>query len=329
MKIALALIASFSLMAALTLPERHGAEPEGQVGSVDDGPHSAVIARLGIGESADFVGRNASECSGSGNRGTRSAPKATPQGRLTATYRAMRARWHRPPTASEREAWRKNGAPLVIRPIHSSEEFVIERDPETRAYDEAAHQTAMLAFQWKSDGTMHPIEERLLHLIHDAAAHFKAPYVHLISGVRNRPGRGTSRHNQGRAADIVLPGISDARLAAYMRRQGYVGVGLYPVSGFTHVDVRDRSYYWVDRSGPGQRSRSRSIMQSAVAQNDARARRRGVEPTPPYDLAMRDSLIVVAKSPEDASRADETRRGEESEDRPILASAERAPLQEE
>ena len=31
---------------------------------------------------------------------------------------------------------------------------------------------------------------------------------------------------------------------------GFVGVGVYPVSGFVHLDVRERSYFWVDTSGP-------------------------------------------------------------------------------
>lgn len=31
-----------------------------------------------------------------------------------------------------------------------------------------------------------------------------------------------------------------------------MGVGYYPRSTFVHLDVRDRSAYWVDRSRPGQ-----------------------------------------------------------------------------
>lgn len=308
MKLALSLIALISLAAAFALPD------EGQKAQSADDELPQPFA-------VDLRQKSAT-CSGSGSSASRPAKKRPANG-LTATYRAMRARWHRPPTAAERNQWKKEGHPLVIRPIHGSEEFTLQRDPETGEYDAEAHAKAMLAFQWKADGAMHPIEERLLSLIHDAAAHFKAPYVHLISGYRNRVGRQSSRHNQGRAADIVLPGVSDARLAAYLRRQGYVGVGLYPVSGFTHVDVRERSYYWVDRSGPGQRTRARSIMPAAVAQNDARARRRGIEPTPPYDPAAVPVIEIALAGAEEGAE-----EGKEASDRPILASADGAAPEE-
>lgn len=309
MKIALSLIASISLAAAFLLPAR---EPDERLGADAEEAHTI--------DNALRLHHTSASCSGSGSAKARPAARKRPSNNLTATYRAMRARWHRPPTAAQRASWNKDGAPLVIRPVHGSEEFTLRRDPETGEYDSESHEAAMLAFQWKADGAMHPIEERLLSLVHDAAAHFKAPYVHLISGYRNRAGRNSSRHNQGRAADIVLPGISDARLAAYLRRQGYVGVGLYPVSGFTHIDVRERSYYWVDRSGPGQRSRSRSIMPDAVAQNDARARRRGVEPTAPYDPAASGAIEIASAESVDS---------DEPDDRPILASAESAVSEED
>lgn len=301
MKRALSLIALFSVAAAFTLPERE---------------YPRHVEDLSVHASRALDSRApAPSCSGSGRPSSAATSHKRPSNGLTATYRAMRARWHRPPTPAERASWTKEGRPLVIRPIHGGGEFTLRRDPETGEYSAEEHERAMLAFQWKADGAMHPIDERLLTLIHDAATHFKAPYVHLISGYRNRAGRQSSRHNQGRAADIALPGVSDARLAAYFRRHGYVGVGLYPISGFTHIDVRDRSYYWVDRSGPGQRARSRPIMASAVAQNDARARRRGIEPTPPYDPAAVQGFEIASNSPAD---------GESLVDRPILARADGA-----
>src|SRR5690606_19570009 len=149
---------------------------------------------------------------------------------------------------------------------------------------------------WKADGSEHPIDDRLLELVYRAVKRYKAPYVHLVSGYRNRNGQGSSRHNQGRAADVVLPGVGDAQLAAFFRRQGFVGVGYYPVSGFTHIDVRDRSYYWVDRSGPGQRSRERSIRGQDVAVNDRKARKRGERPTPPYAVETESSEEVLASA---------------------------------
>ena len=42
------------------------------------------------------------------------------------------------------------------------------------------------------------------------------------------------------------------------REAGYSGVGVYSVSGFVHVDVREQPHHWVDASGPGATERPKS-----------------------------------------------------------------------
>ncbi|MCA9616676.1 MAG: DUF882 domain-containing protein [Sandaracinus sp.] len=74
----------------------------------------------------------------------------------------------------------------------------------------------------------------------------------VVSG--HRPSaRRTSRHRFGRALDLQVDGIERAEVAAFAQSLARTGVGYYPNSSFTHVDVRETSVYWVDRSGPGQR----------------------------------------------------------------------------
>jgi hypothetical protein len=58
-----------------------------------------------------------------------------------------------------------------------------------------------------------------------------------------------------------------------------VGVGYYPRSGFVHLDRRDRSFYWIDNSGPGQRSRTRSRSAWEPAQEQADTTLRSVHVT--------------------------------------------------
>ncbi|HSO40893.1 MAG TPA: DUF882 domain-containing protein [Labilithrix sp.] len=115
-------------------------------------------------------------------------------------------------------------------------------------------------------GNEHPIDPRLLDAIYRLQVHFKAPEIRIISGYRT-PARGgaTSNHGKGRAMDLVVPGASDEDVAKLAREQGFSGVGIYPVSGFVHVDVRERSYFWVDTSGPGKRSRIRGILADLAA----------------------------------------------------------------
>ena len=59
---------------------------------------------------------------------------------------------------------------------------------------------------------------------------------------------------------------------------GFVGVGLYTRSGFVHLDSRTRSYFWVDSSSPGQRSRMTQVYAKAAALADAQAIERGEAP---------------------------------------------------
>lgn len=74
----------------------------------------------------------------------------------------------------------------------------------------------------------------------------------IVSG--HRPtARRTSRHRFGRALDLQVDGVERAEVAAFAQSLARTGVGYYPNSTFTHVDVRDESVYWVDRSGPGER----------------------------------------------------------------------------
>ena len=84
-----------------------------------------------------------------------------------------------------------------------------------------------------------------------------------------------SNHGRGRAIDVVVPGASDADVAKLAREMGFMGVGIYPTSGFVHVDVRDRSYFWIDSSGPGGRNRERGILADVAARADREATARG------------------------------------------------------
>ncbi|MDD9947609.1 MAG: LysM peptidoglycan-binding domain-containing protein [Myxococcales bacterium] len=100
----------------------------------------------------------------------------------------------------------------------------------------------------------HPRLARLLARISD---HFGGREIHLISGMRTMAGftRGTSRHLQGRAADINVAGVPRRLVFEYCRSMGHTGCGYYPRSVFVHVDVRSLAAQWVDWSRPGKRPR--------------------------------------------------------------------------
>lgn len=105
--------------------------------------------------------------------------------------------------------------------------------------------------------------------------------------------------------DLVVPGASDEDVAKFAREEGFSGVGIYPVSGFVHIDVRERSYFWVDTSGPGKRSRVRGLLADLAARSDAAALARGERPVPPLhittdvDTVLGSATVTSHPSPPD------------------------------
>ena len=217
------------------------------------------------------------------------SPRRRTTPRITAAQRRQIRRWHRRAPRAEVEVWsRRDPAPVVLRPIGSRERF--ELSPEDDGgFDGEALERAELAFAHREHGSHRPVHPRLLELVHRAVRHFRAPYVYVVSGYRGSNPR--SRHAQGRAVDLVLPGVPDRRLAAYLRPQGFVGVGIYPTSGFVHLDVRARSYFWSDSSAPGQRNRERRILRTLGPRFDRVARSLGAEPVPDVEELDEDEEL--------------------------------------
>ncbi|MCA9582026.1 MAG: DUF882 domain-containing protein [Myxococcales bacterium] len=217
----------------------------------------------------------------------RSGVKRRKRGRqLGAAYRRMRSRWHRAAPQSAVRAWRKlDPPPLVLRPVGRSETYEITPGQDGQFDGEQLRKMAE-AMAYKDTTETVSIHPRLANVLYRAVKKYGAPYVHVISGYR--PTRATSRHAQGRAIDVVLPGVPDRRLAAFFRSQGFVGVGFYPVSGFVHLDVRDRSHFWVDRSLPGAPQRPRAWLKERALREDRKALRRGEERVPDADAVDGD-----------------------------------------
>jgi uncharacterized protein YcbK (DUF882 family) len=101
-------------------------------------------------------------------------------------------------------------------------------------------------------GRMHP---RLASLFYRVCRYYasQGKRIEVISGYRPAAKNSRSPHKKGLAVDFRVKGVSNAALRDYLRK-GYdkVGVGYYPNSVFVHFDVRQRSAFWIDYSGPGQ-----------------------------------------------------------------------------
>jgi uncharacterized protein YcbK (DUF882 family) len=154
-------------------------------------------------------------------------------------------------------------------------------------------------------GNEHPVDPRTMDLVYRLQVHFKAPEIRIISGYRTpRPGN-NSNHGKGRAIDLVVPGATDEDVAKLAREQGFTGVGVYPVSGFVHVDIRERSYFWIDTSGPRQRSRIRGILGELAAKSDAQALARGEKSVGPFQVGGDVNAALAAGAKPETPAADD------------------------
>jgi uncharacterized protein YcbK (DUF882 family) len=160
-------------------------------------------------------------------------------------------------------------------------------------------------------GNEHPVDPHTLDLVYRVAVHFSTPEVRIISGYRTPRSGSRSNHGNGRAIDCVFAGTSDEDVAKFAREEGFAGVGTYPVSGFVHLDTRDRSYFWVDSSGPGKKNRTRGILGDVAAKSDQRAVARGEHSPLPFTVSTDvDSALKAAHAnqppPPDEDEDDET-----------------------
>ncbi len=145
-------------------------------------------------------------------------------------------------------------------------------------------------------GEAHPVDPRTLDLVYQVERHFEAPEIRVVSGYRvSRPGS-RSNHGKGRAIDLVVPGVPDEIVARYARELGFVGVGVYPASQFVHLDVRPRSYFWVDLSGPHTRNRERGILGDLAQRSDEAALARGRTPIEPFVVGFDVDAAAAARA---------------------------------
>ena len=98
-----------------------------------------------------------------------------------------------------------------------------------------------------------PIAPQLLVLLSHVEDHFDDKPLEIVSGYRNQRKK-TSNHYKATATDIRIAGVPPRKVREFAETldRGGMGIGLYPRSGFVHIDVRSSpSYRWIDYSPPG------------------------------------------------------------------------------
>jgi uncharacterized protein YcbK (DUF882 family) len=213
--------------------------------------------------------------------------------RRTAAYAKALGRWRDPPPVAE-VRWEGGLRDVTFYSVNWRERVTVRPFRADGALDPEALAAIRQILRDRRTGESGPVDERLVRLLYRVVDRFDAPQITVISGFRTpRPGR-SGHHSKGEAIDFLVPGVPDREVAEFARTLGRCGVGLYPTSGFVHLDVRDRSYCWTDTSGPGQRGRIRQI-----AADSARAADRGWESADdaPPRRARPDGVQVMRSAP--------------------------------
>jgi uncharacterized protein YcbK (DUF882 family) len=180
-------------------------------------------------------------------RASASAKAASPRPALQASK----------PRASKAPKVSKN-APVVLYAVNRSDTMALKlRDShgrpvkgEQRKFDHflRCHHT----------NVQHKMDPRLMRLLFQTGHHWPGKRLEIVSGYRapSVAKNPHSPHMKGLACDFRVEGVRTTDLRDYLRRTfDKVGVGYYPNSSFVHLDVRkDRSAFWIDYSGPGERA---------------------------------------------------------------------------
>ncbi len=144
------------------------------------------------------------------------------------------------------------------------EEVRVNIYDENGDFDDGALAELDNEFRCRRTKELRAFDPRLYEMLSRIQDHFDGKRIHLVSGFRFQKNEG-SRHYHASAMDIRIPGVSIKEIRAYAASldRGGMGIGIYPRSGFIHIDFRapgEPSYRWVDRSrrGTGNKGKGRS-----------------------------------------------------------------------
>lgn len=208
-------------------------------------------------------------------RGPRCRAYASP------AYRKMVRRWQTVPQIPK-PRWRAGFRDLTLYSVNLGERIRVFPFTAEGALDPEAMTEIARLLRDKNTEAIHEVAPRLVKLLYKLAVKFDVRQIAVISGYRQPEGEeGGGHHADGTAIDVAFSGVRLPVLAQAARRLGHVGVGFYPTSGFVHLDVREgRSYFWVDRSGPGQPGCLRRLSPEMALTADSKWRAVKDEPAP-------------------------------------------------
>jgi uncharacterized protein YcbK (DUF882 family) len=149
----------------------------------------------------------------------------------------------------------KPSGDVWLRAENLGEEVKLNIYKPDGSFDEGSLAKLDDMFRCVKTGEVRAVRRELYEQLSRIYDHFGGKRVDLVSGFRFAE-RNSSRHYHASAMDIRIPGVSINEMYKYAESldAGGMGLGIYPTSGFIHVDFRapgEPSFRWTDYSGHG------------------------------------------------------------------------------
>jgi uncharacterized protein YcbK (DUF882 family) len=165
------------------------------------------------------------------------------------------------------DALDKPSGDISLRAENLGEEVTVHIYKDDGSFDDAALAKLDELFRCARTGEVRAVRPELYEQLSRIYDHFGGKQVVLVSGFRFAE-RNSSRHYHASAMDIRIPGVSIYTMEKFAETldQGGMGIGIYPTSGFIHVDFRapgEPSYRWTDYSGHSDKKKPTGRTQPA------------------------------------------------------------------
>jgi uncharacterized protein YcbK (DUF882 family) len=172
-------------------------------------------------------------------KASRKKPKIRPTSGYAVAEEKLRKRMPPPPSGN-----------IHLRNLYRQEELKVNIFNADGSYNNDILKQLSHLLRCKRTDTEIAIEPRLFTILSHVYDHFGGRRIEITSGYRNQR-KTTSNHYRGSATDIMIEGVHPKRLRGFIESldAGFMGVGIYPKSGFVHVDIRPPpAYRWIDYS---------------------------------------------------------------------------------
>lgn len=160
------------------------------------------------------------------------------------------------------EALGKPTGDIWLHAENLGEEAQVNIYKKDGSFDDASLAKLDDLFRCRQTGEVRAVRPELYEQLSRISDHFGGKKIELVSGFRFAE-RSSSRHFHASAMDIRIKDVSIRDMYAYAESLdgGNMGIGIYPTSGFIHVDFRapgEPSYRWTDWSGHSSGKKSKS-----------------------------------------------------------------------